>query len=239
MRIDNEGPQHDVTIARSFVVGRFHVTRDEFEAFVKETGYDAGSKCLTFEDGKGEERENRSWRNPGFEQAGNHPVTCVNWNDAKAYAAWLSRNTGKTYRLLSESEWEYAARAGTTTPFWWGSTITPDQANYNGTSTYNGGPKGVYRRKTVPVGSFQANPFGLHDMAGNVWQWVEDCYSDNYRDAPKDGSAYTASSCTLRVLRGGSWVSSPRSVRAALRDRSNPGSRYYSYGFRLARTLNP
>lgn len=228
-----------MTIAKSFAVGKFTVTFDEWDAFVNETGYDAGSKCWMFEDGKYEERSGRSWRNPGFPQTGSHPAACLSWNDAKAYVAWLSKKIGKPYRLLSESEWEYAARAGTTTPFWWGSTISTSQANYNGNYTYNNGPKGEYRIGTVPVDSFAPNAFGLYNVHGNVYQWVEDCYADSYAGAPVDGSAKTTGDCNERVLRGGSWSDLPRYLRAANRIRNDPDVRDNGIGFRLARTLNP
>jgi formylglycine-generating enzyme required for sulfatase activity len=133
-------------------------------------------------------------------------VINVSWNDAQAYVKWLSDKTEKDYRLLTEAEWEYAARAGTTTPFYFGRTISPDQANYNGEYTYDGGPKGVYREKTTPVGSFPANAFGLHDVHGNVLEWVEDCWHENYSGSPIDGAAWkSGGDCDRRVLRGGSW----------------------------------
>ncbi|MGP0057872.1 MAG: SUMF1/EgtB/PvdO family nonheme iron enzyme [Beijerinckiaceae bacterium] len=238
-RFDDEGPQHVVTIAKALAVGKFAVTRDEFAAFVNETGYDAGSKCWVFENSSWSAKAGFSWRDPGFTQTGMHPAVCLNWNDAKAYATWLSNRTGKSYRLLSESEWEYAARAGTTTPFWWGSSIAPSQANYDGNYTYNNGPKGEYRQKTVPVDSFAANPFGLYNVHGNVWQWIEDCYHDSYAGAPVNGTAITTGDCKCRVLRGGSWVLNPGYLRAAFRSRSNPDGRINGLGFRLARTLSP
>ena len=162
----------------------------------------------------------------------------VSWEDAQAYVAWLSRTTGQRYRLLSEAEWEYAARAGTTTPFSFGATISTDQANYDGRYTYSGGRKGVYRGKTTAVGSFPANAFGLHDMHGNVWERVEDCFV-SYAGAPTDGSAVTTSSCSRRVLRGGSWGNYPQFLRSAFRSRYFPSSRSNFGGFRLARTISP
>ena len=135
----------------------------------------------------------------------------VNWNDAKSYVTWLSRKTGTAYRLLSEAEREYATRAGTTTPFWWGSSISTNQANY-----YGDGKEGQYRGKTVPVDSFQANPWGLYQVHGNVSEWTEDCYHDNYNGAPADGSASAAGDCESgHVVRGGSWFSNPGYLRAA------------------------
>jgi formylglycine-generating enzyme required for sulfatase activity len=135
-------------------------------------------------------------------------VVCVSWDDANAYANWLAKKTGKPYRLLSEAEWEYAARAGTTTPFWWGSSITPAQANYDGNFVYEGGgSKGEYRKGTVPpAGSFDANPWGLYNVHGNAWQWTADCYHDNYNGAPTDGSVWITGNCnSAHVVRGGSW----------------------------------
>jgi formylglycine-generating enzyme required for sulfatase activity len=231
-RDDNEGPQHTVTIPRPFAVGKFHVTRDQFAAFVRETGYAASTTCVKYPFFI---RDN-SWHDSGFAQEGSHPVVCVSWDDANAYAKWLSKKTGKAYRLPSEAEWEYAARAGTTTPFWWGSSITPDQANYDGTSVYaGGGSKGVWRNGTVPVSSFAANPWGLYNVHGNAWQWTADCWHDSYNGAPLDGSARTTKDCSGRVVRGGSWYSGPGLLRAAQRN-------WYTgtnncVGFRLARTL--
>ena len=142
----------------------------------------------------------KSWRAPGFAQDDRHPVVCVNWNDAKAYAEWLSSKTGKTYRLLSEAEREYVTRAGTTTPFWWGTSITPQQANYNGNFLYaGGGSKGEYRQRTVPVDSFEPNPWGLYNVHGNVWEWTEDCWNASNSGNPGNGSARTTGDCRLRV----------------------------------------
>ena len=163
---------------------------------------------------------------------------CVNWNEAKAYVAWLSRETGKSYWLLSEAEREYASRAATTTPFWWGTSIMPQQANYDGNFVYaGGGSKGEYRQRTVPVASFTVNPWGLYQVHGNVWEWTEDCYDPSYSGAQNDGSPRTAGDCKRRVLRGGSWGSIPRYLRSAARNRGLPDSRDYSVGFRVARTL--
>jgi formylglycine-generating enzyme required for sulfatase activity len=223
-RNSNEGPQHVVTIGSPFAVGKFHVTRDQFAVFARETNYAAHSGC--------------DWRDPGFTQEGSHPVVCVSWDDANAYANWLAKKTGKPYRLLSEAEWEYAARAGTTTPFWWGSSITPAQANYDGNYVYAGGSKGEYRKGTVPAGSFDANPWGLYNVHGNAWQWMADCYHDSYNGAPADGSVWTAGNCSsARVLRGGSWLNDPRYLRAARRVWLS--DEYDIVGFRLARALTP
>jgi formylglycine-generating enzyme required for sulfatase activity len=155
----------------------------------------------------------------------------VNWEDAKAFVEWLSRKTGKPYRLLTEAEREYVARAGTTTPYWWGSTISTSQANYDGTF------EDRWRKTTVSVRSFKANPWGLYNVHGNVWEWVEDCWHDSYQGAPNDGSAWTTGDCVRRVLRGGSWVDNPGRLRAASRFRYRPNYRDFDGGFRLARTF--
>jgi formylglycine-generating enzyme required for sulfatase activity len=171
---------------------------------------------------------------------GNRPLIYVSWDDAKAYATWLSGKTGQAYGLLSEAEWEYCCRAGSATPFWWGSSITPSQANYDGNYFYaGGGEQGEYRGKTVPVDTFSPNPFGLYQMHGNVWEWVEDVYHGSYDGAPSDGTAWTTGGSGHRVLRGGSWGDNPGNLRAASRSRCSPGYRISLVGFRLSRTLNP
>ena len=159
-------------------MGAFAVTRGEFAAFVSATNYKPDGGCHIWNGTEWKEQSDRSWRSPGFAQDARHPVTCVNWNDAKAYISWLSSKTGKTYRLLSEAEREYVTRAGTTTPFWWGSSVSTDQANYNGNHTYAQGRKGRWRQKTVRVDSFRANPWGLYNVHGNVWDWTEDCWNE-------------------------------------------------------------
>ncbi len=218
-RSDDEGPQHRVGISQAFAVGKFTVTFDEGEACV------AGGGC------GGYRPEDAGWGR------GLRPVINVSWNDAQAYVAWLKRKTGKEYRLLSESEWEYSARGGTRWPFWWGSSISTSRANYNGWDTYNGGQSGEWRRETVPVDSFTANPFGLYQMHGNVWQWIEDCYHENYNEAPADGSVWTTGGCDRRILRGGAWNDDPRGLRAAVRLWIAPVFRNYTLGLRVARTL--
>ena len=223
-RESDEGPQHRVTVPAPFAVGKYEVTWEEWEACVAAGGCDASGP-------QGSGGDNGWGR-------GRRPVIRVDWNAAKAYVAWLSRRTGQSYRLLSEAEWEYAARAGTTTPFHTGSRIVTDQANFDGNYTYNGSAKGTYRQKTVPVGSFAANSFGLHDMHGNVWEWVEDCYRDSYAGAPTDGSAWTSGGCSSRVLRGGSWITVPGYLRSAYRGWFTPDARVGNDGFRVSRTLS-
>jgi formylglycine-generating enzyme required for sulfatase activity len=185
------------------------------------------------------QKSKNSWHWPGFTQDDRHPVVCVNWDDAKAFAAWLSKKTGESYRLLSEVEREYVTRAGTSTPFWWGSSITPRRANYDGNSDpyLGGGSKSEYRQRTLPVDSFEPNPWGLYQVHGNVSEWTEDCWHENYKGAPTNGSAWTMSECKYRVVRGGSWYDLPQILRSASRNWSPPGVRYNISGFRLARTF--
>ena len=246
-RGEDEGPVREVTIAAPFAIGRHEVTVAEFGRFVDETGYSAGSSCRTYESGEWESRAGRGWRNPGFGQSGRHPVACVNWNDAQAYAAWLSRETGEQYRLPSESEWEYAARAGTATARYWGEGESGQCRHANGADasakeSYSGWTVASCRDghvHTAPAGSFAANGWGLHDMLGNVWEWTEDCWNGSYAGAPSDGSAWKYGDCAKRVLRGGSWFNVPSGLRAANRFRNTTGLRSIYYGFRVARTLAP
>ena len=216
----DEGPQHKVTIRLPFAVGKYAVTFDEWDACVSA----GGCKHKPGDNGWGR---------------GKRPVIYVSWDDAtKEYLPWLSRKSGKTYRLLTEAEWEYAVRAQSTTAFWWGPSISTAQANYNG-AAYASGPTGGNRGQTLPVDSFEANPWGLYNVHGNVWQWVQDCYKDSYTGAPSDGSAVSSEGCRLRVLRGGSGADRPVNLRAAQRGSDRPEGRIGSLGFRLAQTLNP
>jgi formylglycine-generating enzyme required for sulfatase activity len=245
----NETPQHRVTIAKPFAVGKVHVTVEQFDAFVTETGYDAGDKCWTTEADRSEERKGRSWRNPGYSQGGDHPAVCLNWNDAVAYVEWLGRKTGKPYRLLTEAEWEYAARAGSTTRYSFGNDAIEmchygngaDQTARSRSAAASGSTIVECRdgfATTAPAGSFAANEFGLQDMHGNAWQWTADCYHQNYDGAPADGAAWISGDCSRHVVRGGSWDISPRSLRSALRGRAASASREFDQGFRVGRTLS-
>jgi formylglycine-generating enzyme required for sulfatase activity len=251
-RFDEEGPQHTVTIGKPFAAGKFHVTVDQFAAFVAESGYDAGSKCWTYEGVIPEERSGGSWRNPGFTQGGSHPAVCLNWNDANAYVDWLAHKTGKTYRLLTEAEWEYAARARTEPgayPRYLFGNEERDLCRYGngadqaakgriaGAKDWTVAPCNDRYAYTSPVGSFAANGFGLYDMQGNAWQWTEDCYHDSYAGAPADGRAWTTGDCSSHVLRGGSWYYDPIYLRSAYRGRTLPDDRNDDVGFRVARTL--
>jgi formylglycine-generating enzyme required for sulfatase activity len=227
---DNEGPHHVVTISRPFAVGKFHVTVDQFGVFARETGYVAHSGC--------------DWRNPGFTQEGSHPVVCVSWDDAKAYAKWLAKKTGKPYRLLSEAEFEYAARGqthpGTYPRFWFGDDEKElcKYGNFNDQKAGNSGaPCDDGYDRTSPAGHYAPNAFGLYDMAGNAWQWTEDCWHSNYSGAPADGSAWTTSCKTGHVVRGGSWfnASGGTALRVSGAGKSSDPGQSSLVGFRVAR----
>jgi formylglycine-generating enzyme required for sulfatase activity len=214
-RFPNEDPQHKVTISRPFAVAKFDVTFADWDACVAVGG------C---------QKEGRAG-DTGWGR-GTRPVIYVSWDDAQAYVAWLSRMTGKSYRLLTESEWEYAARAGTSTAYSWGDEIGKNNGNCDGCGSQ------WDNSKTSPVSSFAPNAFGLYDMHGNVWQWVEDCYINNYNGAPANGSAWTTGDCSLHVVRGGSWTDEPELLRSANRRRYSSGFRNLSVGFRVGRTFS-
>ena len=220
-RFNNEGPQRRVTIAEPFAVSVHEVTFGEWDACVNEGG------C------NGYQPHGEGWGRGG------RPVINVSWDDARAYVKWLSQRTGKRYRLLSESEWEYVARAGTMEPFHTGATISADQANYDSSYTYVSGQKGRYRGRTVQVGTFSPNAFGLHEVHGNVWEWTQDCWNEDYTGAPADNRAWETGECEQRVLRGGSWGDVPWLLRSADRGKNEPGIRDPKIGFRIARTLTP
>jgi formylglycine-generating enzyme required for sulfatase activity len=211
---NDESPPHRVTIAKPFAVARFELTFDEWDACAAHG--DCDPRIVASGWGRGRQ-----------------PAINVSWDDAQQYVAWLSRMTGKPYRLLSEAEWEYAARAGATTAYYWGDEIGEGNANCAGCGSKWDG------KQAAPVGSFAANAFGLRDMAGNVWQWVQDCYHDGYNGAPTDGSAWTTDDCANRVVRGGSWLNSPQYLRSANRFGNSPVFRVSYLGFRVGRTLTP
>ncbi|MEM9212920.1 MAG: formylglycine-generating enzyme family protein [Cyanobacteria bacterium P01_F01_bin.150] len=225
-RSDAEGPQHPVHI-QEFWMGQYPVTQAEWRivASYRKVNHDLAAAPSEF---KGDRL----------------PVENVSWDDAVEFCQRLSQNTGLNYRLPTEAEWEYACRAKTTTPFHFGKTITTEYANYRGTDdeygnsgSYGGGPKGGYREETTSVGSFEVtNHFGLADMHGNVWEWCQDHWHDNYKDAPSDGSAWlgnTPQSINMRVIRGGSWLDRPWYCRSAYRGRNPPGLRHLNLGFRV------
>jgi formylglycine-generating enzyme required for sulfatase activity len=221
---NHEGPQRVVVFGRQFSIGVFAVTFAEWDA------------CVTA-GGCNHHPNDRGWGR------GRLPVIDVSWTDAKEYVAWLSKTTGKSYRLPSEAEREYAARAGTTTPFWWGSLISADQSNYDPryySTLKNKYQVGAvqYRGRTMPVSSFSANPWGLYQVHGNVWEWVEDCWNNSYQGAPTDGSARMTGHCGWHVLRGGAWNAYTPRLRVASRGRDLAGGRYTSIGFRVGRTLD-
>jgi len=213
----NEKPLHKVTVGKALAVGKFHVTFAEWDACV------AAGGC--------KHRPTDSWGR------GRQPVIDVSWEDAtREYLPWLNRRTGKTYRLLTEAEWEYSARGVTSvsaahTVYPWGNAIGQNRANCRGCGSQ------WDARQPAPVGSFAANAFGLHDMHGNLWQWVQDCYKDSYADAPSNGQATSDVASCHRVLRGGSWFNGAVEVRSAERNRSEPNARSSNIGFRVARML--
>jgi formylglycine-generating enzyme required for sulfatase activity len=218
-RFDDEGPQHPVTVM-AFALGKYDVTFAQWDACVADGGCNAYRPS------------DQGWGR------GNRPVINVSWDDARSYVAWLNRKAGIAtgsgsgpYRLPSEAEWEYAARAGTVTSRYWGDVIGRGNADCDGCGSQ------WDDKQTAPVGSFPSNAWGLYDMLGNVWQWTADCWNENYTGAPSDGSAWTTGNCGWRVVRGGSWSLNPRYLRSAVRDGNDTGNRLNFAGFRLARTL--
>ena len=208
--VDNEKPVHTVTITQPFAVSKYEVTFEDYDRFTYPNKVD-----------------DEGWGR------GRRPIINVSWNDAKEYVAWLSSQTGQTYRLLTEAEWEYAARAGSTTKYSWGNDIGRNRANCDGC-----GSQWDFVQ-TAPVGSFAANAFGLHEMHGNVYEWVEDCWNDSYSGAPSNGDVWLRGNCERRVLRGGSWYVIPWDLRSADRGWNSSGGRNRILGFRVARTLTP
>lgn len=231
---NDEGPMRTVEIGYSLAVGRYEVSVDEFNAFAEETGWSPDRDCVIWFSGRWRAMPEASWRSPGFEQSGSHPVTCVSWHDAQAYLEWLNLKTGLTgradsYRLPSEAEWEYAARAGADTDYSFGD----DESQLGDHAWFSANTN----RGAQPVGARLPNAFGLHDMHGNVWEWVEDCYSETYEDAPSDGAPRRADDCPGHSSRGGGWDSPARYLRSAQRSEDMPNSRMHVSGFRVARTL--
>lgn len=251
-RFSNEGPQHEVAIAKSFAISRCEITVGQFRQFVDDSEYQTSAET----DGKGckvwdsqskawKPKEGANWRNPGFEQTDDHPVVCVSWRDAQRYVEWLAQHTENApYRLPTEAEWEYAARAGTESPRYFGGSPC-EYANGAGQEA-----KGIGRKSwslgdcadgfvhTAPVGHFKPNDFGLFDALGNVGEWTLDCWHVNYwLKPPKDAAPWLEASggnCGLRVVRGGSWFDSPPSLRSAFRHRYDAGDANADLGFRVA-----
>jgi formylglycine-generating enzyme required for sulfatase activity len=211
-RYSNEGPQHEVKISKPFAVSKIDVTFADWDICV------SFGACQEVRDG-----------GMGY---GTKPVINVSWHNVQSYVAWLSKVTGRTYRLLTEAEWEYTARAGTMTMYYWGDDIGERNANCNGCGSRWDG------ELTSPVGSFPPNQFGLYDMAGNVWQWTQDCYHPSYSSAPNEGSAWISGDCSRRIVRGGSWDTNPQLLRSAARDTRPSASQISNLGFRVARTLS-
>jgi sulfatase modifying factor 1 len=239
-------PQRSVHVKR-FAAGKFEITRGEYRAFAVATGRRSDG-CFLWTGAMFEIDPGKDWRNPGYAQDDGHPVTCVSWEDASAFVTWLNQKTGKKYRLLTEAEWEYAARAGTTTARFWGNdaNIACTYANgadhttatqVPGASRWDAVQCNDRYAYTAPVGSYRANAFGLHDMIGNAAEWTQDCWNGDYRGAPTDGSAGLAGDCSLRMVRGGSWEDAPTGLRAAYRVGSPTVIRVYTRGFRVARDL--
>jgi len=252
-RSGNEGPVHQVSVAK-FTMGRYEVTVGEFRHFVQKTQYKTDAErnagnfkgCKTWDESDGvfQWRAGRSWDNTGFTQTERQPVVCVSWNDANAFVAWLSHKTGKTYRLPSEAEWEYAARGKTSTTLYWGNSPNAACLYANVADATPGPGKLAWKNRhecedeyffTAPVGSYLPNAFGLYDMIGNAFEWTTDSFHDDYNGAPTEGSAWQGNNIQ-RVFRGGSWNSEPRSARAAARDSAGSAFRISSVGFRLAST---
>lgn len=246
----DEDPQHEVTIAASFAIGRFEVTRDQYAAFVAASGYssDGGCEVADFSGDtiKGVIEKERNWESPGYPQSGQHPVVCVSWDDAKAYVKWLSAKTGRNYRLLSEAEWEYGARAGSVTPYSFGDK-EEDLCRYGNVA--DAALKALYpglkdprlaacddgNAWSAPVGSYLPNAFGLYDMHGNAAEWTVNRFSANYVDVSSDGSAFTAANDKIYNARGGFWGGSPDYARSASRQRASKPLRISIVGFRVAR----
>ncbi len=247
---EDETPRVIVDIA-AFAMSRYEITLGEYKRFVEATGYVDESICLSIQDNGGWAHDlEKSWQNPGFDQNDDHPVVCVSWNSAKAYIAWINeQSSSEQYRLLTESEWEYAARAGSTSVYWWGNNEDDFCKLTNGVdqSAQVRFPNWERAGKcddgyvfTAPVGSYaSANAFGVEDMIGNVWEWVSDCYADNYINKPRDGTAQTIEPCDKRVMRGGAWGDyGAFYLRSAYRGAWNPQQSFTNLGLRVAKTVS-
>jgi formylglycine-generating enzyme required for sulfatase activity len=239
-------------IARPFAIGRTEVTRREFAAFAADTEFEAPANCRTWNDALGRYADDRkrTWQNPGRprEARDDHPVSCVSWGDAAAYAKWLARKTGKPYRLPSEAEWEYVARAGSATARAWGESAADGCAYANvydasAQSQYllgwNAAPCDDRFPDVAPAGALQPNAFGVHDTIGNLWEWVEDCATDSYAGRPRDGRAWVwIGGCQRRIQRGGAWITPPERARSAFRGDGATDDRADYLGFRVALDLD-
>lgn len=251
-----EQPKHRVRIARDFAIGKYEVTRAEFTAFVHESGYSPAPGCWHFVGTEWLFDGERSWADPKIDQSDDHPVTCINWHDAVAYVEWLSRKTKAHYRLPSEAEWEYVARAGTQTAYWWGDDVADvcryvnlgdldaqDQfgwdrthIKYDALGDWKGQPCRDGYPTLAPVHATVANPFGVFGLLGNANEWVADCWNDDYRTAPADGAArLVGADCGLRAMRGQGWTANASSTRPAFRLKMNATDRRFTFGFRVVR----
>ena len=245
------GPPHEVRVVRSFALGKFEVTNRQYQDFVDATGYEMSKGCRGHIDGEWADDPEAHWTDlrVGQESEPEHPVACVSWLDARAFIAWLSEISGQPYRLASEAEWEYAARVGSGDYFFWGEN-QDEGCTYANMYDISADPVHDFGWPHIncddgystlaPVGSFEPNGFGLHDMTGNLWEWVEDCYEVLYpEDTPTDGSAYSLppGQCENRSVRGGSWLTNHDWQRVTFRGRDPEDARYNFFGFRVARSL--
>jgi formylglycine-generating enzyme required for sulfatase activity len=244
-RCDDEGPQHAVEITRPFYLGTCPVTVAEFRPFITATKYRTrveipGTEVNRWTGTAWKRDPDCNWRRPGFPQTETHPVVCVSWDDAVTFCEWLSRKEGRTYRLPTEAEWEYTCRAGATTPYCWGTALSPRQANFDGGDTSADPAKKSGPGGTTAVDSYQPNAWGLSDMHGNVWEWCQDLYGeDYYRDSPR-ADPQGPEGGEMRVLRGGGWLSHGHVCRAASRFWNWPDNCIYTYfGFRVACAAQP
>jgi len=252
----NEKPQRRVDIRYAFAVAKHEVTRAEFARFARETKLPRSTDCLSWDRAGrrwGRFPGERNWESPGFIQADDHPVVCVNWPEALAYTAWLSKRHGKAYRLLTDAEWEYVARAGTTTVRFWGDDRARacEYGNVSDRSKAQAlqlpeAPEQIFPCAdghvfTAPAGRFKPNPWGIHDLLGNAWEWTADCFARSYLGAPVDGSARqpaAGAACAERVMRGGAWHADAFYIRSAKHDFAPPSLRSARMGLRVARTLD-
>lgn len=239
----DEQPAHRVQVTTSFAIGKFEVTRGQYAVFVRETGRVHPPGCNSTRGGRFLTNSRANWQSPGFSQQDSEPVVCVSWDDAQAYATWLTGKTGRQYRLPNEAEWEYAARGGTTgSRFWAGGSAATCKFASVADNAFKSVARGMPsfpcadgHPYTAPVGRYAANAYGLHDMLGNVWEWVEDCWNPGYAGAPAKAEPRATGTCEVRVFRGGAWNSKPASVRAAYRDRDSKDERHENLGFRVVR----
>jgi formylglycine-generating enzyme required for sulfatase activity len=230
-RETNEEPAHEVVLPRDFAVGRHEVTLGEYRAFVEATNDEPEGGCKVWNGTRHEDRK-KDWRDPGYPVDDTQPVVCLNWDEAEAYTKWLSETTGQRYRLLSEAEWEYTARSGSATRYWWGDHFVAGQANCKDCGS------DWDDERAAPVGQFLPNYFGVYDMHGNVEEWVEDCWHDNYAGAPTDGSAWQKDGrCKRRVKRGGTWNEPKDDIRSGNRNKDGADNHTSALGFRVARDL--